>query len=169
MTVLRLRGFDIRKQYLNTQAQNEVLQAVRAVAETAPVFSPMTPYGKPMTVRMTSAGKYGWFPDASGYRYVRTHPSGTPWPDIPPKILDIWRAVSGVDRMPDCCLVNFYGEGARMGLHQDKDEADFRWPVVSVSLGDDGLFRIGTKPGAAKRNRSGCNRGTWWSWAAPRD
>ncbi|MEP3787105.1 alpha-ketoglutarate-dependent dioxygenase AlkB [Ascidiaceihabitans sp.] len=150
MTVLRLRGFDIRKQYLNTQAQNEVLQAVRAVAETAPVFSPMTPYGKPMTVRMTSAGKYGWFSDASGYRYVRTHPSGTPWPDIPPKILDIWRAVSGVDRMPDCCLVNFYGEGARMGLHQDKDEADFRWPVVSVSLGDDGLFRIGNQTRGGK-------------------
>ncbi|MEP1522714.1 alpha-ketoglutarate-dependent dioxygenase AlkB [Ascidiaceihabitans sp.] len=150
MTVLRLRGFDIRKQYLNTQAQNEVLQAVRAVAETAPVFSPMTPYGKPMTVRMTSAGKYGWFSDASGYRYVRTHPSGTPWPDIPPKILDIWRAVSDVDRMPDCCLVNFYGEGARMGLHQDKDEADFRWPVVSVSLGDDGLFRIGNQTRGGK-------------------
>ncbi|MEP3919192.1 alpha-ketoglutarate-dependent dioxygenase AlkB [Ascidiaceihabitans sp.] len=150
MTVLRLRGFDIRKQYLNTQAQNEVLQAVRAVAETAPVFSPMTPYGKPMTVRMTSAGKYGWFSDASGYRYVRTHPSGTAWPDIPPKILDIWRAVSGVDRMPDCCLVNFYGEGARMGLHQDKDEADFRWPVVSVSLGDDGLFRIGNQTRGGK-------------------
>ncbi|SPH19463.1 Alpha-ketoglutarate-dependent dioxygenase AlkB [Ascidiaceihabitans donghaensis] len=143
MTVLRLRGFDIRKQYLNTQAQNEVLQAVRAVAETAPVFSPMTPYGKPMTVRMTSAGKYGWFSDASGYRYVRTHPSGTAWPDIPSPILDIWRAVSGVDRLPDCCLVNFYGEDARMGLHQDRDEADFSWPVVSVSLGDDGLFRIG--------------------------
>lgn len=143
MTVLRLRGFDIRKQYLNTQAQNEVLQAVRTVAETAPVFSPMTPYGKPMTVRMTSAGKYGWFSDASGYRYVRTHPSGAAWPDIPSQILDIWRAVSGVDRLPDCCLVNFYGEDARMGLHQDRDEADFRWPVVSVSLGDDGLFRIG--------------------------
>lgn len=143
MTVLRLRGFDIRKQYLNKQAQNEVLQAVRTVAETAPVFSPMTPYGKPMTVRMTSAGKYGWFSDASEYRYVETHPSGAAWPEIPHQILDIWRAVSGVDRMPDCCLVNFYGEGARMGLHQDKDEADFRWPVVSISLGDDGLFRIG--------------------------
>ena len=151
MTVLRLRGFEIRKQYLNKETQKSVLDAVRAVAETAPVFSPMTPYGKPMSVRMTSCGKFGWFSDRSGYRYVSAHPNGTPWPRIPAPILDIWEAVSGVTRAPDCCLINFYGEGARMGLHQDKDEADFQWPVVSVSLGDEGLFRIG------QRTRGGHN------------
>jgi alkylated DNA repair protein (DNA oxidative demethylase) len=155
MTVLRLRGFEIRKQYLNKETQKSVLDAVRAVAETAPVFSPMTPYGKPMSVRMTSCGKFGWFSDRSGYRYVSAHPNGTPWPRIPAPILDIWEAVSGVTRAPDCCLINFYREGARMGLHQDKDEADFQWPVVSVSLGDEGLFRIG------QRTRGGTTESLW--------
>ncbi len=61
----------------------------------------------------------------------------------PSAVLDIWRNVTGLARDPDCCLINYYGEGARMGLHQDKDEGDFEWPVVSVSLGDDGLFRVG--------------------------
>ena len=155
MTVLSLRGFEIRKQYLNREAQINVLQAVRSVAARAPVFSSMTPYGKPMTVRMTSAGKYGWISDKAGYRYTETHPSGTPWPAIPGPVLDIWHAVSGVDRAPDCCLINFYGEGARMGLHQDRDEADFSWPVVSVSLGDDGQFRIGNQ------TRGGTTESVW--------
>jgi alkylated DNA repair protein (DNA oxidative demethylase) len=65
------------------------------------------------------------------------------WPAIPEGILDIWRALVGEARLPDSCLVNFYGEGARMGMHQDKDERDFSWPVVSLSLGDSGLFRMG--------------------------
>lgn len=155
MTVLSLRGFEIRKQYLNREAQINVLQAVRSVAARAPVFSSMTPYGKPMTVRMTSAGKYGWISDKAGYRYTDMHPSGTPWPAIPGPVLDIWHAVSGVDRAPDCCLINFYGEGARMGLHQDRDEADFSWPVVSVSLGDDGQFRIGNQ------TRGGTTESVW--------
>jgi DNA oxidative demethylase len=92
---------------------------------------------------MTSAGRVGWHADRTGYRYTTHHPNGTAWPPIPKPVLDVWRMVSGVDRDPDCCLVNYYGEGARMGLHQDKDEADFRWPVVSISLGDDALFRVG--------------------------
>jgi alkylated DNA repair protein (DNA oxidative demethylase) len=67
-----------------------------------------------------------------------------PWPEIPAPVLDIWRmVVAGDARLPESCLINFYGEGARMGMHQDRDEADFSWPVVSVSLGDDALFRIG--------------------------
>ena len=150
MSILKLRAVEIRKEHLNKEAQLQVLDAVRAIATDAPVFSPMTPYGKPMTVRMTSAGKYGWFSDQSGYRYVRRHPNGRPWPAIPDPVLDIWRAVLGVDRLPDCCLINFYGEDARMGMHQDKDEADFKWPVVSVSLGDDGLFRIGNQTRGGK-------------------
>jgi alkylated DNA repair protein (DNA oxidative demethylase) len=150
MSILTLRGVEIHKDLLSVAAQAEVLEAVRSVAIVAPVFSPMTPYGKPMTVRMTSAGKYGWFSDRSGYRYVDRHPSGSEWPVIPAPILEIWNKVSGVTRAPDCCLINFYGEGARMGMHQDKDEADFGWPVVSVSLGDDGLFRIGNSARGGK-------------------
>lgn len=96
-----------------------------------------------MTVRMTSAGKYGWYADRRGYRYETHHPAGGAWPPIPSTVLSLWRQLVSQERDPDCCLINFYGEGARMGMHQDRDEADFRWPVLSVSLGDDGLFRMG--------------------------
>ncbi|MEM9128102.1 MAG: alpha-ketoglutarate-dependent dioxygenase AlkB, partial [Pseudomonadota bacterium] len=109
----------------------------------APLFAPVTPRGKPMSVRMSAAGRYGWITDAKGYRYEPTHPNGVAWPDIPPEILAIWTDLVSKSRAPDCCLINYYGSDARMGLHQDKDEADFSWPVLSVSLGDDGLFRMG--------------------------
>jgi alkylated DNA repair protein (DNA oxidative demethylase) len=140
---LSLRGFEIYKGLLDLEAQQALVAAVREVAKAAPLFSPMTPYGKPMRVKMTSAGKYGWVSDRSGYRYSEKHPEGMAWPDIPSEVLDIWQHVSGSDRAPECCLMNFYGETARMGLHQDRDESDFSQPVVSVSLWDDGLFRIG--------------------------
>ena len=140
---LDIRGVELFRNYLDPPAQAALADDIRAVAAAAPLFSPMTRYGKPMSVRMTSAGKYGWFSDRRGYRYVTKHPSGTPWPPIPESVLAIWRDASGVERLPDCCLINFYGPDARMGMHQDKDEADFSWPVVSVSLGDNGLFRVG--------------------------
>ncbi|WP_413870233.1 alpha-ketoglutarate-dependent dioxygenase AlkB family protein [Albidovulum sp.] len=129
--------------WLDMAGQAALVEDLRAVIAAAPLFSPLTPWGKPMSVRMTSAGRYGWYSDRRGYRYADCHPSGTPWPPIPERILAIWRSLVSAGRMPDCCLVNFYGEGARMGLHQDRDEADFRWPVLSVSLGDDARFRIG--------------------------
>lgn len=140
---LVLRGFELFKGYLVPQEQVALVDALRDVIRAAPLFSPMTPYGKPMRVRMTSAGRYGWFSDRSGYRYVTRHPSGAGWPPVPPQVLQLWHGVTGLTRAPDCCLVNFYDAGAKMGLHQDRDEADFSWPVVSISLGDDGLFRIG--------------------------
>lgn len=140
---LIVRGFDIHKGYLDAVAQRELVADIRDVVAAAPLFSPETPYGKPMSVRMTSAGAVGWYSDRSGYRYADTHPSGSPWPAIPDAVLDLWHDLTGLERAPDCCLINFYGEGARMGMHQDKDEADFSWPVLSVSLGDAGLFRIG--------------------------
>ena len=92
---------------------------------------------------MTSAGRVGWLSDRRGYRYESRHPNGMGWPPIPPSLLTLWQDLTGLERKPDCCLINFYGEGARMGLHQDNDEGDFAYPVVSVSLGDDGLFRMG--------------------------
>ena len=138
-----LRGFDIHKGYLDDARQRRIVEDIRLVARAAPFFRPDTPMGRPMSVRMTSAGRYGWYSDRTGYRYVDRHPQGLAWPPIPDSVLEIWRDLVGDARLPDCCLVNHYGADAKMGLHQDRDEADFSWPVVSVSLGDDGLFRMG--------------------------
>ncbi|THD76903.1 alpha-ketoglutarate-dependent dioxygenase AlkB [Thalassobius vesicularis] len=143
MERLHLRGFQILRGALDRPAQEALVEDLRGVIRAAPLFSPLTPYGKPMTVRMTSAGRYGWYADRRGYRYERKHPSGVDWPQIPEAILNLWRQQVSDQRDPDCCLINFYGEGARMGMHQDRDEADFSWPVLSISLGDDGQFRIG--------------------------
>ncbi len=120
-----------------------MVRALRNVVAAAPLVQPVTPGGRQMSVRMTAAGRLGWVTDRRGYRYEPRHPSGVAWPPIPDEVLAVWRAVSGGARLPDCCLINYYGEGARMGLHQDKDEGDFSFPVVSVSLGDDALFRLG--------------------------
>ena len=143
MAVLRVRGFEIHKNLLDVQTQQQIVAQLRDVLSKAPLFRPMTPYGKPMSVRMSSAGIYGWFADASGYRYVERHPNGQAWPDIPASVLHIWKTVSRVERLPESCLINFYESDARMGMHQDRDEQDMTMPVVSVSLGDSALFRIG--------------------------
>lgn len=143
MTRLALGAAELWKDHLDPARQARLVEVVAQVCRAAPPYAPMTPYGKKMSVQMTSAGQFGWYSDRKGYRYVTTHPDGMDWPPIPPEIQQIWQEVTGLERAPECCLVNHYGEGARMGLHQDKDEADFSWPVVSVSLGDDGLFRIG--------------------------
>lgn len=139
-----IRGFVLRRGFLTRAAQEAMVGDLRAVAGEAPFLQPVTAWGKPMSVRMTSAGRLGWVTDRRGYRYEPRHPgTEAAWPAIPESILNVWRAVSGVDRVPDSCLVNFYGEKARMGLHQDRDEGDFSFPVVSISLGDEALFRMG--------------------------
>lgn len=138
-----IRGIALYRAFLDPSAQRAVLDDLRAVIAAAPLVHPETRRGRQMSVRMTSAGALGWVSDRRGYRYEPRHPSGVPWPKIPPRILEIWDTVSGSSRQPESCLVNFYGEGARMGLHQDRDEADIDAPVVSLSLGDEGLFRVG--------------------------
>ena len=140
---LTVGGISVFKEFLPSSDQLRLVKELREVAAQAPVFSPKTKSGKPMSVRLTAAGDFGWFSDQRGYRYVEHHPSGVNWPAIPDSIMAIWRAVAGAAPDPECCLINFYGEGARMGLHQDRDEANFDWPVVSISLGDDALFRVG--------------------------
>ncbi|MGO4836120.1 alpha-ketoglutarate-dependent dioxygenase AlkB, partial [Rhizobiaceae sp. 2RAB30] len=110
------------------------------------LYTPVMPRsGKPMSVRMTNCGSLGWVTDQDrGYRYQALHPvTGQPWPPIPGSLLRIWEAVSGYPHPPEACLVNFYGEEAKMGLHQDRDETEFAAPVVSISLGDTCLFRVG--------------------------
>ena len=136
-------GISLWRAHLDRGAQVAMVAELRAIASAAPMFHPETRWGKKMSVRMTSAGSFGWYSDRRGYRYEPKHPTGHDWPEIPASILSVWRGATGADRDPDCCLVNYYGEGARMGLHQDRDEADFAWPVLSISLGDDALFRIG--------------------------
>lgn len=143
MDALNLRGFKIYKSYLDQAAQRQIVADMRNVVAAAPLFSPQTRFGKPMSVRMTSAGKYGWYSDAAGYRYIETHPNDTPWPAIPASVLAVWADLVGGACGPDCCLANFYSQTAKMGLHQDNDEADFDHPVLSISLGDSGLFRVG--------------------------
>lgn len=141
--MLRVKGFEIHKGRLDVAAQAALVEDLRAVAAAAPFVAPVTPRGKPMSVRMTAAGRVGWVSDRRGYRYEPRHPSGVPWPPIPAAVLGLWRALCSTERDPDCCLVNHYGAGARMGLHRDADEGDFSWPVLSISLGDPAVFRMG--------------------------
>lgn len=127
-------------------AQEALVEDIRSVVEAAPLYTPAMPRtGKEMSVRMTNCGALGWVTDKErGYRYQPTHPvTGEPWPPIPQTLLDLWREVSGHPLAPQACLVNFYSDTAKMGLHQDRDESDFSAPVVSVSLGDECLFRVG--------------------------
>ncbi len=138
-----IRGVRIVPGALDASAQVDLLGDLRAVAARAPLFHPETARGRRMSVRMTSAGRVGWVSDRRGYRYEPRHPSGADWPPIPDRLLSLWRAHAGTAAPPDTCLVNFYGEGARMGMHQDRDEADLDQPVLSLSLGDAALFRIG--------------------------
>ena len=149
---VEIRGFRYFPGWLTGAEQVALVEALRDVAAAAPFVQPETPGGRKMSVRMTSAGRLGWVTDRRGYRYEPAHPgTGQPWPPVPEKVLALWHQVTGLARAPDCCLVNFYGEGAKMGLHQDRDEGDFSWPVVSISLGDEALFRMG---GLAREDRT---------------
>ncbi len=139
-----LPGFRYLPGRLDAQAQADLVQAVLTAAEQAPFYRPITPGGLPMRVEMTGLGPLNWTTDTAGYRYEPAHPvTGRPWPPIPPLLLDLWAELADPVTPPDACLVNLYRDGARMGLHQDRDEADFGFPVLSVSLGDVAVFRIG--------------------------
>ncbi len=138
-----LNGAALYGGLLGPEEQEALVRAVRRVVTAAPLFRPSLPSGRPMRVRMTSAGAFGWVSDHRGYRYQRHHPCGTPWPPIPAMLLDLWGRLLPAARRPECCLINFYDREARLGLHQDRDEADLGQPVLSVSLGDAALFRIG--------------------------
>ena len=148
-------GIQLRIGYLDRPAQEDLLAAIRRAVADAPLFVPRMPRtGKPFSVRMTNCGRLGWLSDKDGgYRYEPRHPeTGKPWPAIPPMLLALWDDVGG-GAPPDACLINYYSPGAKMGLHQDRDEEDFSAPIVSVSLGDTGVFRVGgaTRKGPTQR------------------
>lgn len=134
--------------HFSRKEQEALREEIREVISKAPLFVPTMPKtGKPMSVRMSNCGSLGWLTDKeNGYRYQSTHPvTGENWPAIPERLLKLWEDVSGFPHLPEACLINFYSESAKMGMHQDRDEEDFSAPVVSISLGDTCLFRVGEK------------------------
>ncbi|MBW3099115.1 alpha-ketoglutarate-dependent dioxygenase AlkB [Pseudohoeflea coraliihabitans] len=135
--------------HLDRDSQKALVEDIRAVVEAAPLFQPIMPRsGRPFSVKMTNCGPLGWVADRKGYRYQPHHPvTGRPWPPMPGRLMALWAELSGHDQPPEACLVNFYRDTARMGLHQDKDESDLGAPVLSVSLGDSCLFRVGQVAG----------------------
>ena len=148
-----LPGFRLWPGLLDAAEQAELLAEVRRGLEAAPLSRPTTPGGRPFSVRMSNFGALGWVSDRAGYRYQPTHPStGAPWPAIPPRLLSLWDALTGWPSPPDACLVNLYQGEAKMGLHQDRDERDLTAPVLSISLGDTAVFRIGPAEGGATRS-----------------
>jgi alkylated DNA repair protein (DNA oxidative demethylase) len=141
---MQIKGFRLFPAAITPADQAVLVETVMAAAQSAPFYRPQTPGGKSMSVLQTSFGPLGWTTDHAGYRYEARHPgAGTPWPALPDALLDLWRRYAETKRAPDSCLVNLYRDGAKMGLHQDADEADFEVPVVSISLGDTAIFRLG--------------------------
>ncbi len=131
--------------YLGRAAQEALRDAIRAVLDESPLYRARMPRtGKPFSVRMSNCGPLGWVSDETGYRYQPSHPeTGLPWPSMPQSLLCAWQELAPDAPPPEACLINYYDEKARMGLHQDRDERALSAPVVSLSLGDPALFRIG--------------------------
>jgi alkylated DNA repair protein (DNA oxidative demethylase) len=145
---MEFNGFQLISGAIDSAGQAALVEQVLAAARLAPFYRPLTPSGKPMSVEQTSLGAYGWTTDRAGYRYETVHPlTRQPWPPMPPSLLALWARYAGDETPPDSCLVNLYREGAKMGLHTDSDEQDLTAPVLSVSLGDTAVFRLG---GAAR-------------------
>ncbi len=141
-----LDGFRLWPGLLGKAEQEALRDAVFERMRAGPLYIPRMPKsGQPMRVRMTNFGPLGWVTDKEqGYRYQDVHPETQhPWPDMPAKVLELWEELSGYPAPPEACLVNYYEGDARMGLHVDSDEEAWDAPVLSISLGDTALFRIG--------------------------
>ena len=146
--------------------------AVEGVAAAAPFRHLETPGGFRMSVAMTNCGSCGWVSDRRGYRYESCDPlSGSPWPRMP----DTFLALAGSAAteggfpgfVPDACLINRYVPGARMTLHQDKDESNFGWPIVSISLGLPAVFLLGGDKRSDKHLRIPLHHGDVVVWGGP--
>lgn len=154
-------GFRFLPEHIPPADQHRLLDAVLERVARSPFYHARMPRtGTPMSVAMTNFGPLGWVSDIDGYRYQPTHPcTGEAWPDIPQMLLDLWEELSGYHAPPQACLVNNYQPGARLGLHVDGDETTKTAPVLSVSLGDRAMFRLGgikrTDPTSSLRLASG--------------
>ncbi len=137
-------GVFLWREKFSPVAQRELLEEVLARLQSAPLYKPLMPNtGKPFSVEESNFGALGWVSDKTGYRYQPLHPAtGAAWPAIPAALLALWAEINDGPQ-PQCCLVNLYRTGAKMGLHQDRDEGDTSAAVIGVSLGDEALFRIG--------------------------
>lgn len=150
----------------------EIWNQVQTVAASAPFRRMRVPGGGAMSAAMTNCGGAGWVSDGGGYRYSRTDPeSGAPWPAMPPLFMELAAKAAELAGFPgfepDVCLINRYEPGARMGLHQDRDERDFTQPIVSFSLGMPAVFLWG---GARRRDpveRITLNSGDVVVWGGP--
>ena len=138
-------GVDYFPGLLDRAAQEALRDEILAILIEAPPFRPRMPRtGKPFSVRMSNCGPLGWVSDETGYRYQPTHPeTGRAWPDMPARLVEIWMRLVPTAPPPEACLINLYDANAKMGLHQDRDEQELAAPVVSLSLGDAALFRLG--------------------------
>jgi alkylated DNA repair protein (DNA oxidative demethylase) len=152
--------------------EHDLIAALQAITAQAPFRRMFTPGGHQMSVAMTNCGSAGWVTDHSGYRYDGADPiSGQPWPAMPQMFLDLAEraaAEAGFGKFsPDACLINRYEPGARMSLHQDKDEQDFGAPIVSVSLGIPAIFLFGGPKRADKPRRFRLAHGDIAVWGGP--
>jgi alkylated DNA repair protein (DNA oxidative demethylase) len=153
-------------------SEAELLAALREVVARAPFRHMVTPGGFRMSVAMTNCGSYGWVTDRSGYRYDAVDPeSGDEWPPMPAPFLRL--AADAAEHagfggfVPDACLINRYEPGARMSLHQDKNERDFDQPIVSVSLGLPAVFLFGGPKRADQPRRVTLRHGDVVVWGGP--
>ena len=138
-------GVTLWRERFSPIEQKTLLEDVLARLEEAPLYRPVMPgTAKPFSVEESNFGALGWVADKAGYRYQPTHPlTAKPWPAIPDALLALWAGIND-GAPPECCLINLYRPGAKMGLHQDRDERDVSAAVIGVSLGDEALFRIGS-------------------------
>ncbi|WP_441242815.1 DNA oxidative demethylase AlkB [Tardiphaga sp. 768_D3_N2_1] len=152
--------------------QPDVIAALRLIVKAAPFRHLVTPGGHTMSVAMTNCGRVGWVSDPSGYRYDPVDPdSGKPWPEMPAPFRDLAARAAvqaGYDDFtPDACLINRYKPGAKLSLHQDKDELDLRAPIVSVSLGLPATFLFGGLTRSAPTRRYRLTHGDVVVWGGP--
>jgi DNA oxidative demethylase len=152
--------------------EDELITALREIVAQAPFRHMVTPGGHQMSVAMTNCGDAGWVTDRSGYRYDTIDPeSGKPWPPMPPSFLALAKQAAleaGFDNFAtDACLINRYQPGARMSLHQDRDEGDFGAPIVSVSLGLPATFLFGGLKRSDKTQRYRLEHGDIAVWGGP--